>query len=162
MTQFIYQVLPGRRPLEFHFCSGTNPNLDPDITKVNYTLFSVFIFSLIVHIAIPIKIKLYQMKNEKGFDDDHLSLTDLTTNISIFFIIGINVSSLAGLNIIKNPSLINQYPNYIFTYIFQLFFPSFNICVLTLIYYFRHKPLRNCIIRNIKEHLELIHCQLPR
>ena len=109
MSQSVYQILPGRRPLEFHFCTGTNPNLDSDLIKVNYTLFSVFVLSLIVNIFIPITIKLYRMKNHKSFDDEHISLTDLTTNIYMFFIIGLNVSSLAGSNSIKNPAFLNQY-----------------------------------------------------
>ena len=162
ISQSVYQILPGRRPLEFHFCSGTNPSLDADLTKVNYTLFSVCILSLIINILIPITTKLYRMKNQKSFDDEHISLTDLTTNIYMFFITGLNVSSLAGLNTIKNPAFLNQYPYYIFVYLFQLFFPSCNICFLTLIYYFRHKPLRNCIIRNIKERIELVSYPLPR
>ena len=154
ISQLVHHILTGRRPLEYHFCTGTNPETDSNIGMANHSLLAVFFFSLVINIAIPIKIRLYQAKNDPSFHHEHRSLTDLTTNISIVILTGICVVSLAGLNTVKRPAVINHYPYYIYAYVFQLIFPNFNIYILMLIYFYRNQTLRSFIFRSIKESIE--------
>ena len=65
MSQLVFNILPGRHPLEYHLCTGTDPALQSDLIKVNITLFDVYFVSVILNILIPIKIHIYQVKNNK-------------------------------------------------------------------------------------------------
>jgi hypothetical protein len=82
LSQLIYHILPGRQPLEFHLCTGTNPLLESNEIKINFTLYGVFILSAVLNVTIPIKIRRYQIKNKptyKSFGNEGKN----TSNISI-------------------------------------------------------------------------------
>ncbi len=66
LSQLVFNILPGRQPLEYHLCTGTDPALQSDLIKVNITLFAVYIISMILNIAIPIKIHLFQIRNKNS------------------------------------------------------------------------------------------------
>ncbi len=156
ISQSVHQILPGGRPLEFHFCTGTNPSSDSDNIKVNYSLIAVFLLSLLMIITIPVKIRFFQLKNQPNHQNEqHHSLTDLTTSISFVFFEGINIAALSVSSIVKNPAAINQFPNNVIAYLCQLILPNLTIFFLVLIYFLRNANLRNCIIRKMKESMYL-------
>jgi hypothetical protein len=67
LSQLVYHILPGRQPLEYHLCAGTNPVLESDEIKVNITLYAIYILSAILNVVIPIKIRRYQIKNKPNY-----------------------------------------------------------------------------------------------
>ena len=70
LTQSVFYLWPGRQPLEYYLCTGTDPALDSDNVKVNITLFSVYVLTIFFNIAIPIRIRLYQIKHHKSFQNE--------------------------------------------------------------------------------------------
>ena len=78
MSQVVYLCLPGKLPLEFHLCAGSDPDEGGLPPRANLPLVLVYLISLLINIAIPIRIRYYQVKYEKKDRDKSYSfnLTD--------------------------------------------------------------------------------------
>lgn len=136
-------------------CTGSNPDeghlnhLEP---RKNYPLIFVFIVSILINVAVPLRIRYYQLKRKKKEQGRYfsLNLTDLTTNVAIITAL---FSMLIGMIIQFKviPANINKYPHYITTYLIQLIIPKVGILIVMIIYYFRNASLRSTIWRAIKE-----------
>ncbi len=66
LSQLVFNILPGRQPLEFHLCAGTDPVLESNEIKVNIILFAVYFLSAILNSVIPIQIHHFRLKSNKS------------------------------------------------------------------------------------------------
>jgi len=144
-------ILPGKLPLEFYLCNGTNPDQIYPENRMNYPLLITFIVSLVINGFVPVKIRRYQMKNKgtslsKDTDHSSTNLTDLTTNTILLVVISCAVASLFSQYRIK-PANLNFYPNYYYTLLVQIFVPKLLAVGAMLTYYLRNSPLRVTMLR---------------
>ena len=156
-------ILPGKLPLEFHLCNGTNPDQIYPENRMNYPLLVTYIVSLIINAFVPVKIRHYQLKNKgassnKVSDHSSTNLTDLTTNSLLVVFISCIIASLFMQHRIT-PANLNFYPNYFYTLLFQILLPKLMAFGAMLTYYLRNRPLRVTMLRESSQALEsLISC----
>ena len=152
-------ILPGKLPLEFYLCNGTDPDQIYSENRMNYPLLVTYIVSLVINAYVPIKIRHYQVKNKESpnQDSDHSStnLTDLTTNTILVIFLSCTVASMFAQYRIK-PVNLNLYPYHLYTYLVQIIFPKVIALGITLTYYLRHSPLRVTILREISQSMNTI------
>ena len=103
LSQFVYMYLPGKQPLEYHLCSGSNPKADTQAVKYHLIVFFVYFISILVNTLIPVRIyirrrseMIARRQNEipsvSGYaDEDFEILTDLTTSFFIVLLMGANL-----------------------------------------------------------------------
>ena len=155
-------ILPGKLPLEFHLCNGTNPDQIYSENRINYPLFVTFIVSLVINAFVPVKIRRYQLKNKGSSNIDHdnssTNLTDLTTNTIMVVSLSFAIVNLFLQYRIK-PVNMNVFPYNYYTFLIQIPIPKLITLGIMLTYYMRHSPLRVTILREISQALEsLVSC----
>lgn len=161
----LIKLTTGRQPFNYHLC--TNRVKISDLTypliKTNWQSLFILIASLLIHIFIHIKIKIYKykkrhtvhiisqtefIKNIGILDIDKNSMASLATNvinlslISTAFIFSTSVNHM-------DPDKANKYPLYLLFYFYNLLFPCILFGSISLTYYLRHPPLRKAIYREM-------------
>ena len=163
----VHLSFSGRRPTNFFICSGLNPSEDLNFpTKVNTLLNGCIIFSLLLHIAVRIRVSVFKRKTNleqkspktsltKKFkiNFENQSLSDFATNIFIIFMFGGGAMILSKVNNFQ-PSELNIYPNFYYVYCLHMFAPMGFGASLIFAYYFRHKPLQTFTKLELKTLLE--------
>ena len=103
LSQFVFVFLPGKQPLEYHLCSGSNPKAANQGVKYHYIFFIVYLVSILLNTLIPIRFYFHRRiekkarhkftsASRKNFNDEDLKiLTDLTTSICIVLLMGANL-----------------------------------------------------------------------
>ena len=157
LSNFVFLMVPGKDPTEFHLCSGTNPKLNTNLTKHHIHLYSVYTISILVNTILPIAIATYRCKNLK---EAHLMpskwhfkpefITDLTTSFSIVALMGANLRTFVASHF-TDPDLMNAQP--VRVHLAQLFVPNFVGLIIFIVFYIRNKSLRLGVLRAIKEAL---------
>jgi hypothetical protein len=152
LSQFVHLFLPGKLPLEFHMCAGSDPDEGGFLPRRNIPLVFVYGLSLLINIALTIRIRLYQIKYDKRDNDKSYSfnLTDLTTGLTVIVCVSLSTSSLLIQYSIV-PANMNVYPYYILVQFIQLFLPTFVTSLVMLMYFYRNKVIRTTIWRSLKE-----------
>ncbi len=165
LSQFAQTILPDSLTMNYFFCTGENPLALDKSMKVNFFSFFILIVSLVLQLAVPIKIRVF--KRSRKFLDGPVSgpslnsnpasylqsLSDYTTNSANVIILatpcslGVAVSRLS-------PKEANDYPNYLLVYAMHLAAPVVLGLCLPMTYFVRHKPLRTALQREVKDHLE--------
>ena len=158
LSQFVYMFLPGKQPMEYHLCTGTNPKEDFQDIKYHTVIYIVYAISIFVNLTMPIKIAINQNKNKSlqnadkkfyNFSNSKFeSLTDLTTSICIVLLMAAHLNTFVAAYK-RDPDLLNVQP--IRVYIAQLFLPNFVGLVIMAIYFYRNKNLRNGLVRALQE-----------
>jgi ABC-type Fe3+-siderophore transport system permease subunit len=100
--------LPGKQPLEYHLCSGTNPRVGNQDVKSHVIIFAVYYISILLNILIPIRIYIFQKSNNQVLpstslgnfnnftSEDYEIMTDLTTSICIVLLMGANLYTFSA------------------------------------------------------------------
>ena len=155
LSQLVHLFLPGKLPLEFHLCSGTDPAENGDLTRKNIPLVLIFLTSIIVNNYVPIRVRHYQLKYDKKDRDRSYSfnLSDLTTTLTM-----IVCTSLATIPMFVQytfaPIKLNLKPYNLIVFSFQMLIPRGVAFFILVMYYIRNKTLRVNIWRSLKETLE--------
>ena len=141
----------------------TNDELDQKL-KINWQLLGLQAASAVIQVLVTIKIKLHQMKeansvhiisklnfwkNSSMASNDNQEISDIVSNVCnmlIFCTTGIFTFTVNNMN----PANANLYPYYLILYFYHLVFPSLIASSLSLVYFYRHAPLRKAIYREIK------------
>ncbi len=161
LSHFVFMILPGKQPMEFHLCTGSDPNKDSKEIKYHIIVYTAYAVSIIINTIMPIKIALFKyrkkqaMKNQTTPDSNTCvvefhSLTDLTTSICIVILMGANLNTFFS-SYLPDPDFLNTQPVRI--YLRQLFIPNFVGVVAMTIYFIRNDNLRFGVVRTIKEYL---------
>ena len=156
IQNFVLFSLPGRLPTNHYICAGIDPT--PFLKLGQKAVGRTEIFSFFIHFFVKARILYFKAHNREGyvggnqnatnglFHLDFKSLADFTTN----FLIILSFAMLGLLNVtVSSMTLIEMksFPNYILVYVFQLLGPcmlSFSVC---LIYYSRHRALREAFLK---------------
>ena len=153
LSQVVHWILPGKRPLEYHLCSGSDPDEVQLESRRNLPLLVTYLFTLAVNILVPARIRHYQLTQKTFKKEFNLNLTDLTTNLAILIFVGLSSSSiLIQYQII--PANLNKYPYYIQTYMLQILIPKLVTLIVMITYYYRNASLRVTVWRSLKESLD--------
>ena len=154
LSQVAHIILPGKLPLEFHLCTGLDPDQGHLEPRRNIPLLATYLFTLAVNILVPLRIRFSQHKRAKESRELNRNLTDLTTSLAIVISLGSLTTSLfAQYQII--PANLNIYPFYIHTYLVQIVLPRLVTLFVMLTYYYRNAALRTTIWRSFKESLSI-------
>lgn len=152
---FVYNttlfIFPGKKPISYYFCSDIDPATDSNF-PITMNAF-VEGFSLLLHIAINLKIKMYKKKHEQQHNHilsfDEKSITNVSINATSILIIILHF----GLSV-KTRSLtlaqINSYPNKLLVIGFHLLGNVILSNSISLLYYLRNKKLRKSLLQDIK------------
>ena len=161
LSQFVHFFLPGKLPLEFHLCAGTNPDEDDFTARRNIPLAIVLVLSLITNLVVPVRIRYHQVKYERRDQGRSFSLnmTDLTTGLTLVFFLTVAITPLfVQYSII--PANLNKYPNYLYVPGFQIVFPKVFAFIVLVTYFARNNLLRTTISRQLKEDLSICNIDL--
>lgn len=152
LTQFTFAFLPGRQPMIFYFCCGSNPEVQQYQNK-KFNVIMVFfqVATIILVVLINAKIRLYKRKHEHpGFVAYSLTPTwrnELNESL-IFHAVMVFIAAEVTLviNIINslNSEELNIYPNNMYVNIFQLVNPIV-ICGVGPLMYAWKNPHMNII-----------------
>jgi hypothetical protein len=163
ILQLVQCLLPGKEFPDIWICSGKNPNLDfnqkyqslaPDT--------SIMAFSLLIHVVISIRIKIYKLKTNAAevtqnprskifwiFSLETDSVLDVAESIVPFGLV-----LLAMLvNLVRRRlelDLLNQYPDCLWEYFYTHIRPSLTIFLLFAIKLIRDHQYRSCLSRELK------------
>ena len=145
--------------MHYYICSGLSPNSD-QFNKHKIPAV-IELLSVVIHILIKLRIwKQRKVNNQTEIGNlphkanvllslEKESIADFTSNVvavlalTSFSLLSIKINSLTQINI-------NEYPNYIYLYLFQMFCPSLLCFTVTGVNYMRHGPLRKTIWREAK------------
>jgi hypothetical protein len=158
---FVYNttffILPGKKPLNYYICSDIDPSSDSNLTiKMNVY---VEIFSLLLHMAINLKIKMYkknhvlteQHHNNHSLTLDEKTITSLTINLTIILITIVHF----GFSV-KTRSLtlaqINSNPYKLLVIGFHLLGNVILSNSISAVYYLRNEKLRKTIMHGVRTH----------
>ncbi len=164
-NKMLIKLTTGRQPFNYHLC--TNRVKISDLTypliKTNWQSLFILIASLLIHIFIQIKIKIYKYK--KRHTVHIISQTEFVKNLGILDIDKNSMASLAtnviNLSLIStafifstyvnhmDPDKANKYPLYLLFYFYNLLFLCILFGSISLTYYLRHPPLRKAIYREM-------------
>jgi uncharacterized membrane protein len=158
LSQFVYMFLPGKQPMEYHLCTGTNPKEDSQDIKYHTVIYAVYTISIIANLCIPIKIAINNHKhksmpnaNKKLYNfrnSEFEYLTDLTTSVCIVLLMAAHLNTFV-VAYKRDPDLLNAQP--IRVYITQLFLPNFVGLAIMAVYFYRNKNLRDGLVRALQE-----------
>jgi len=166
-SQIVFEWMLGKDTLNHHICTGLSPPL-LNIRKFEYNRFNAYFvpLSLLLHIVLMVKIKIFKNQSRKVKDIhprsklaelllmDKQSLTDLTTNILI--VICAAMATYLSLAVTYNEiTNFNDYPFYLLEYYYKMIRPPLFVNLVVVIYYIRHKELTQSFIRELKFLLNL-------
>ena len=154
--QTSWHICTPRQPIGYFICSGNNPLLEenppPKVKGV------IEIFSLLLHIFVYVRFKLHKKATAIGppthnFFLKLLSLSDIENmSLAKFVITFLNILfiSISTINMVLinklEPTLLVQYPYYVFVYFVFLLSPTSVTFFALLLYYCMNKPLQTAII----------------
>ena len=153
--------------MNLFICSGLDPHVYFDNKpKLNIVLIGCFMASLLLHMAVRLRIVIYKLNTKPGQQPtvscllqkfvtnfENQSLSDFTMNVAMVILLGFGVTFLIAFNNVK-PSELNVYPNYYFIYFLHIYAPLTFGGFITFFIYFRHKPLQIFISKEMKVLLE--------
>ncbi len=153
--------LTSNMPLNYYTCSNQNFSIDSQLPRSKIGYFEIT--SFILNLSIMFRINISQKKNSVNVQNTNClskkkqfllqlekqSILDLTTaSLSILTFI-LNALLVTKINYL-NAEEINHYPNYLYMYFLQLIEPSLISCIISMLYYFRHPPLKESMFRELK------------
>ena len=164
IVQFVLMMMPGKEFPDVWFCSGVDPNSSLEQTYrsvLGYTIFKAL--SVVLHLAIGTRIKLYQWKVKK-----ENSKYDPRTKVTRLFhmgknsIISIGESIIPGIvvaiAVLPRPprsyldlNTFNSYPDCLHEYYFTLIRPVFFVIVILLNKIISDKELQKLLWREVKD-----------
>ena len=166
ISEFIWAFLPGPRPLEHYLCTGIDPT---EYFSNSTRVFPYFrIFSILLHVVLYTRIKLFKrkvtvgpqsrglfLKNMALADIESKSLTNCFMNVSLVSIsVVTSVTMLIWSWRLKTSMDAVTFPNYIFIYFYYLI-ASCSLGVVMVVAYFSHnEPLRSFYSRKLKEQFQ--------
>ena len=167
LSQAVFVFLPGRQPLNYYLCKGPleeHSNIYETKSKVNWQLVAILSFSLVLHIAANMRIKLFKMKHSRQARQCQLStitkykasavevieqvvISDCIANVCILIAI---VASGAFTIYVDVTDPEKSEANIFLLYFYHFVAPFLFTGTISLLYYTRNRPLRIGIFREIE------------
>ena len=180
ICQCTYLIFPGKQPMSFYFCLGKMHKSLIDVKVKNNASFNfLVIMTIICHTFIHIKFFVHKQHETLGSVPHPLPQSQLPSSPncgqpriqtilmnrikqeSLFSLasnaISIMVMVLSGIapNVLNriHPSMVDEYPNYLWAYLHQHFTVNVGILCVNFLYYYK-KP---AIAKQIKDWLQAIY-----
>ena len=155
--------LPQQYSLYYYACADLDPMMDQHLKKANNMQIEV-LASLIIHLVINLRIKAYKTKHKiivvpsystspKAMVLDKTESQSLSDSASNFCIAIWGTFYIFLQRKVNGFTLdeANSYPNYLFMFAYHFVAPSTTHFLIASLYYIRHAPLRNTILKKIKD-----------
>ena len=142
--------------VHYYTCADLDPRMD-SAQKLKIPAI-IEIISIILHIFVKLKIQHHKncaQTEKKSVLSliEHQTIADFTSTLigvaclAVFSLLSVKTNSLI------NPEL-NDFPNYVYMHIFQLFIPCMLVFAICFVNYSRCRHLRETIVRELKELLD--------
>ena len=168
ISQLVYALQPGKQTLNYYRCKHIEmpSEINKNITKFNWTMVLVLIFSIAIHIILNIRIKLYKYNLQKYFlvlqkseqtkqnilcDIDNKTIVDFSKSSFTVVLSASVVYSLAGFVNRMHPMLAVDFPNNMIVFLYNCIIPCSVTSVFLLVYYLRNFILIKSLCREIKK-----------
>ena len=160
-------ILPGKMNFSYYICSGTSPTSELEIPKrggtvaenFTVTLYVVVMIRIVIHkrslTGLPTRhsaVSRFRVQDLLNLDKTTIATT--STNLVILFCFAFYIYFYAKLKTMNYLSY-NLYPNYLFVYFHLLLWTPLIIFLACSLYYIRHEPLRQTLLREINEYLRV-------
>ena len=157
LINFTRFFLTGYMPMNYYTCSNLDPDKDRFLPKVKLGGFEAgsILFMMIIKVRInqhQKKIAIASNKSEFLVQLEKQSIPDFASCIAAILVFVAYAFLNAKINSMTRQETKN-FPNYLLLYFFQLICPIVISCILSLIYYCRHRPLRESVFRELQNFL---------
>ena len=159
---FVFFDLPGKKPFIYYICADIDPSSDSNLpSQINIYIEA---FSLVLHLALNTRIKLYKRANAALTEHqnsqetkshlislDEKTITNLTTTASaiIIFVTYMALNfRLMSLSLTK----INSYPTNMFVIVNTLLGPVILTILINTVYFVRTPKLSKCLWQELRKH----------
>ena len=163
VNKFSSLSLPQKYSLYYYACADLDPMMDQHLKKANNMQIEV-LASLIIHLVINLRIKAYKTKHKiivvpsystspKAMVLDKTESQSLSDSASNFCIAIWGTFYIFLQRKVNGFTLdeANSYPNYLFMFAYHFVAPSTTHFLIASLYYIRHAPLRNTILKKIRD-----------
>lgn len=156
-NEFTFAFLPGRMPMEYQLCAGTNPLLVAE-QKINMPLLVTYFITLVVNAVVPFKI--YNAKvRDKGRNPQNTrtryrvqSLGLYSFSTSLVIVVTMSLSMLTILipyRINQNRAIEAEFHSTV--YLLTILLPQLTVILTIVGYLTKHKSLRKGLWRSTLE-----------
>jgi hypothetical protein len=155
LINFTIFFLAGFMPVNYYTCSNRDPAEDQCLAKTQQGGFEAG--SIVFMVLVKLRIDRHQKKvaapnNSKNkflVQLEKQSIPDFTAGLcAILMFVGFALFA-AKMNSMTREE-VNRFPTYLLMYIHQLILPNLMSCFISLLYYYRHPPLRESILLETK------------
>ena len=150
ISHLVFVILPGNNPNFFYICLGKIPlDHQHNKTKLNIVLIFTLIFSIFAHLMVGIRYLIFEWQNKNKTAPavpSHLtvthnnlnksSLATFKTNFMVILLVFLASAVPQKINVMDLKSFEN-YPDYMWAYIFHLYLPPMILFSLMLIFFSR-------------------------
>ena len=159
-SQTAYVLLPGKNPSQYYVCIGKIPtSLNKELTKFNVVVFCSVTFTVCAHVFLGIRLKLYEFKISKvALNNAALKLQKnknslLTASFHLLIVTSYFATLVPAFkSILMNLEHLNEYPNYLWMYLFH-FYTTECFIIISLICLITKNPQMKAFIK--REILEI-------
>ena len=166
LMQVTASLLPGRFTLYYYLCTGKNPINDQDIPlKSIREMHVISIFTLFVHIVIPLRIFIYKKmtvpaKPTMNFSFNSVitkeSITDITSTLIVSILLASSTIIFTRAN--KIPLFeFNCYPNYLLEYYMRIVWPNILGLTSVVLIYYRNQKLLKAVKTKFQDYISNRH-----
>ena len=159
--------VPHRQPINYYICSACLPELDWSLPShfgahiEVFTIFTILIIKLKIHYFRSNQVENEMTKRSiflKNFSLNAInrsSISSFTTNLTGLLIMSSFVYFGLKLNQMK-PTQLNEYPNYLYVYFFNLILPNVVGLFVTGLFYSKMSAMRESIMSELKNAFDCI------
>ena len=166
IVNFVIFFFPKRQPLYFYTCSNTDPTLD---YQISYSEGYIEFFSITLYLFVKARLMVYRHwinpsaplnifgKKFSLYNIEKQSIVDLTSlilNQCAFALLAVLSSKVNKIKITE----INDFPNNILVYLFQLLGPPLLCNIIVGFQFVQHKSIRKETSQHCREILSCIKC----
>jgi hypothetical protein len=163
ISQLVFVLLPGRQPFNYYLCTN-KPESVYQFAKINWLIIVIQLLSVATHIIINLKIDRFKEAQKKSIyivsksgylkslgilSMDKHAISDNAANA--FNVVVMSTTSVIS-TLVNNmdPGKANHFPYYLLIYFYHFIIPFMITGSVSCVYYIRHPPLRNVIIREVR------------
>ena len=151
IAQTIYILAPGKNPVNYYVCTGSSSieYLNHPV-KVNHSTLYVGLFSIALHFAAAaVNLKAKDVVSQKSL----FSKTTNTIGIACFICASSIIPTMLNW---KEPSELDQYPNFLLLYAMHLYIPECTMLIVGFSFLWKNSLLRNRLFCDIKNFFQMI------
>jgi len=156
-SQAIYVFMPGRQPVSYYVCAGTDTSFTK--TKVNYAVLvadalSVMVFIGLTTKSIKLKLKLDRSLNDLSWKS---ALKNYRGDIFGYLFISYLAACYAFIATKLNSFQLNEvkkFPNHFYVHALFIIFPTLSTFLFTIFYFFQNRIIIKTLVEELQSFTE--------